>query len=352
MKLNDKIYINNTEIKNRIVMPPLVCFNWCNEDGYETVSHQEHYENRAKGGTGLIVIEATAISNTAKLADKMLGLWEDGHINQFTDIASGCHRYDSTVIVQLLHAGYKSTTNPVYSSSEVSIDNKYCKELSIKEIKDIKKDFVDAAIRAEKAGLDGIEIHGAHHYLLNQFTSSSINKRTDIYGGSLENRCRLSLEITSDIRKVVNKDFIVGYRFGVNDETFKEDIYLLEKLDEIGIDFFNISIGYSSTNIDMPKDFRFSPITYMGVKLKDYTKKPVACVYGIRRPEDAIELVEKYNIPFVAIGKGLLADPEWGNKAFNNLSVDVCYECEPMCKYIIDGKTCAQYIRRNKKNPN
>lgn len=339
MKLNDSLKINKKICKNRLLMPPLVCANWGDAEGYETVSRAEHYALRAKG-TGLIIIEATAISKAGRLSSTELGLWEDGQIKQFEDIAAACHQHKSLVLVQLVHAGFQAVTDVVYSASADTKEGKKVKALSLEEIHIIKEDFVKAAVRAYKAGLDGVEIHGAHTYLLNQFTALSINHRTDQYGGTLEKRCQLPLEIVHAVRQATSEDFILAYRFGVNDESFKEDIYLLEALDKAGVDFFDVSIGFSTTNIEMPEDFEESPITYMGVKLSQYTQKPLACVYGIRKGEQAKRLVEKYHVPMVAVGKGLLADPQWSEKVLNDLPVDVCYNCQPKCKYGIDGHTC------------
>lgn len=347
MKLNDKVTLKNFKLKNRIVMPPLVCFNWADDQGLETVDRGNHYGIRAKGGAGLIVVEATAISKEGRLANSMLGLWDRKHLNQFENIANECHKYDSAVLVQILHAGYQATTDLVYSASDN--EDKKCKALSLEQIKQIKKDFVNTALLAKEAGLDGVEIHGAHTYLLNQFTTSKINKRNDIYGSSLENRVRLSVEVTKEIRQAVGNDFIIGYRYGVNDESFEDDIYMVKELEKAGVDFFNVSIGYSSLEIKLPDNFNHSPITYMGVKISQHTDKPTACVYGIRNADQAIDLIENHNVPLVAIGKGILADPEWGNKAINNENIDICFDCKPRCKFGTDGFKCPHNIRREAK---
>jgi 2,4-dienoyl-CoA reductase-like NADH-dependent reductase (Old Yellow Enzyme family) len=339
MKLNDELIINSKKCKNRIVMPPLVCFAWADENGYETVSRSKHYGLRAEG-TGLIVVEATAISKEARLGHMTLGLWEDGHIQQFADIAKSCQDSESLVIVQLVHAGFNGVTDTVFSSSEYPKDGKKVIPLTLEQIQTIKSEFVAASVRAYKAGLDGVEIHGAHTYLLNQFTASQVNKRTDRYGGSLSGRFRLPLEIVQEVREATSDDFIIAYRFGVNDETFKEDIKLIQALDVASVDFFNVSIGFSTTDIPLPSDFPYHPITYMGVYLKRFTNKPMACVFGIKHPETAHDLIERFQVPMVAVGKGLLADPNWSSKALKHESVDVCFNCKPRCKFGIDGKEC------------
>lgn len=346
MKISQPLYINKSKCKNRIVMPPLVCFNWADDKGYETVDRALHYGQRS--ATGLIVLEATAISPEGRLCDSQLGLWEDGHIAQFERMADACHDDQALVIVQLVHAGFKGITETLYSASADTLEGKKVKALTLDQIETIKNDFVKAALRAHQAGLDGVEIHGAHTYLLNQFTSAKTNHRCDQYGGNLENRHRLPIEIVEAVRSATSENFIIGYRFGVNDETFQEDIALIKALDQSSVDFFDVSIGFASTNVQVPEGFKYHPITYMGIKLQEYTNKPVACVYGIKDPLDAENILKDYKVAMVAVGKGLLADPLWTKKALLSENVDLCIDCQPRCKFGIDGHKCPRALMRNK----
>lgn len=341
--IGKSILINNYVVKSRIVMPPLVCFNWADNDGFEIMDRAKHYGARAEGGTGLIVVEATAISKESRITDTELGLWKDEHIRQFKKIAYSCHNEGSVVIIQLVHGGMKSIGNPVYSSSSVELENKECLEMTLEQIEKVKKDFVDSAIRAKKAGLDGVEIHGAHGYLLSQFTSKEVNKRTDKYGGSLDNRLRLPIEIVEEVRKATGDNFIIGYRFGVNDPTMEEDKYFAKKLQELGVNILNVSSGIGANDIEVPREYPFSFITYMGTELYKVVDIPVACVFGIKKPEQAKYLLDNDMVDLVAVGKGLLADPEWTNKAIKGKKVNVCYDCKPRCKYRIDGRKCPRY---------
>lgn len=341
--INKTIQINKHTVKNRIVMPPLVCFNWADDEGFETFDRGEHYGKRARGGTGLIVVEATAISKEGRLCDTELGLWRDEHIPQFEKMAKSCHDEGSVVIVQIVHAGMKSVGTPVYSSSAAEVKDKECLEMSLEDIKKVKEDFVSAAVRAKKAGLDGVEVHGAHGYLLSQFTSKEVNKRDDIYGGSLENRLRLPIEIIEEIRQATGDDFIICYRFGVNDPTLEEDKYFAKKLEALGVDILNVSSGIGANKIEVPADYPFSFITYMGTEIYKEVEIPVACVFGIKEPKQAEYLLENQMIDMVAVGKGLLADPQWTNKAISGEGVNICYDCSPRCKYAVDGMKCPWY---------
>ena len=341
--INQSIQINRYTAKNRIIMPPLVCFHWADEEGFETFPRGEHYGKRAKGGTGFIIVEATAVSKEGRITDTELGLWRDEHIPQFQRIAENCHDEGAIVTVQIVHAGMKSVGNPVYSSTSVKLENKECLQMTLAQIEGVKEAFIATAVRAKKAGLDGVEVHGAHGYLLSQFTSKEINQRTDHYGGSLENRLRLPIEIIEGIRKATGDDFIIGYRFGVNDPTLEEDKYFAKKLENLGVDLLNVSAGIGANDITVPAEYPFSPITYMGTELYKEVNIPVACVFGIRHPEQAQYLLENQMIDLVAVGKGLLADPEWTNKAIGGKKVNVCYDCATGCKYRFDGRTCPWY---------
>lgn len=348
MKISDPIKINNKTAKNRILMPALVCFNWTDDNGLETVSRAEHYGKRASGGTGTIVVEATAISPTGKLAEKELGLWSDDHIPQFERIAKACHKEGSLVIVQLVHAGMQAFGEKVYSASVNETKNKTSEEMTTEQIDKVIDDYVSASIRAQKAGLDGIEIHGAHGYLLSQFTSKVTNRRNDEYGIDLDGRIKLPLMIVEKIREATGDDFIIGYRFGVNDPTFEEDIYFAKKLESEGVDLLDVSAGIGYDGIEIPETYNFSKITYMGKVIHDNVDIPVASVYGIRHPEQATELLNDNYTDIVAVGRGLLADPEWTNKAINNEKVNVCYHCKSWCKYGKDGRTCPWELKKTK----
>jgi len=341
--INRTIEVNKYKVKNRIIMPPLVCFNWADKDGFEIIDRADHYGKRAKGGTGMIIVEATAISKDGRICDTELGLWKEEHIPQFERIAKSCHDEDSVVIVQLVHAGKKAVGKTVYTSSVAEVENKECIEMSIEGIEKVKKDYVSAALRAKKAGLDGVEIHGAHGYLLSQFTSKEVNKRLDMYGDSLDNRLRLSMEIVEEIRQAVGVDFIICYRLGVNDPTMEEDKHFAKKLEKFGVDILNVSSGIGANSIDVPEEFKLSNITYMGTVIHEEVKIPVACVYGIREAKEAEYLLENSLIDMVAVGRGLLSDPNWTNKAIKGEEVNKCYHCKPRCKYGVDGRTCPRY---------
>lgn len=339
-QMKDPIVINKTRVKNRILMPPLVCFNWADQDGFETVSRAEHYGKRSDADTGLIVIEAAAMAPEGRIIDTEIGIWDDKHIDQYKRIAERCHENDAVVLVQIVHAGSKSVGENVYSSSVHTVENKNVQEMSLDNIIDFKEAYVAAAVRAYKAGLDGIEVHGAHGYLLSQFTASQVNKRQDAYGGSVENRIRLSVELVKEIRQATSDDFIIGYRYGVNDPSYKDDIEMVKYLDDAGVDMYNVSSGIGIKAFDVPETYPESFITYLGYIIKQNTKKPVASVYGILEGKQGEVLISGGYTDMVAVGRGLLADPMWSKKSLEGDSVNKCFHCKPRCKFSIDGREC------------
>lgn len=348
MKISDSIVINKTIVKNRIMMPPLVCFGWGDNEGFETKSRSIHYGEKAKGGTGIIVVEASGISDLARIYRGEIGLYKDEHIHQFTQIAREVHKHDSIVLVQLVHAGREAYPSIVYSASKGRHKEKEVKSMSLDKIDEVIEDFVNASIRAHKAGLDGVEIHGAHGYLLSQFTSSVTNQREDKYGSSLDNRIRLPLEIVKKVRAATSEDFIIGYRLGVNDPSFKEDIYFAKELEKAGVDIFNVSSGIGVKDLLAPSDYPYSNITYMGNVIHDHIDTPVAVVNGIRHEKDASHIIASDFADFVAIGRGILADSNWVNKAINNEIINICYHCKPRCKYSTNGEQCPWYLTNKK----
>lgn len=341
------ITIKGNNIRNRSVMPPMVCFGKAGKDGFVTDKHISHYEARARGGTGLIIVEATSVQRDGRLSDDQLGIWSDEHIPGLKKITNACHKNGAIINLQIHHAGLKAplsvTENPVAPSK---LHDKPSRELTIKEIKTIEDDFIKAAIRAKKAGFDGIELHGAHGYLLNQFASEVTNFRTDEYGGDLNKRIKLSLDIISGIRRELGQeDFIIGYRMGGNEPTIKEGIKIAKLLEEAGVDLLHVSSGISSPDIPLPKtpkSFPFNWIVYCGTEIKKNVSIPVIVVNGIRTIDQAALIIENRLADFVAIGHGHLVDSAWTNKAMNKLETVTCLECKPNCHWFEDGDLCPQ----------
>ena len=201
--------LGNVTLKNRVVLPPM-CMYKAQDDGMITDFHLSHYAARAIGGVGLIIVEATAIEARGRITDNDLGLWNDEQMHEHHTLVKLCHGLGAKMAIQLAHAGRKSLCQysiPVAPSPLLFSDTGGYKTpiaLCNMETEEIIIAFVNAAKRAQAAGYDIIEIHGAHGYLLSEFLSPLTNVRTDRYGGTLEKRCRLLIKVCEAVIQAVN----------------------------------------------------------------------------------------------------------------------------------------------------
>ncbi|MBN1188847.1 MAG: NADH:flavin oxidoreductase [Dehalococcoidales bacterium] len=353
--LFSEITIRGLRIKNRIVMPPMVCAGYTKGDGLFTLENTGRYRDRARGGVGLIIVEATCVNRTGRLSPSQLGLWSDDQIRGFKRMADFCHECDCRVMVQIHHAGLAAAgevcEDPVAPSDfrGFSRENQEvrARALSLTEIAGLQEEFVAAAVRARKAGFDGVELHGARGYLISQFFSPLVNKREDGYGGSPANRTRFAAEIIAGIRREAGQDFIVSCQIGCDEPDIEGSVDIARELEKAGVDLLQISTGMTHfmagdiEDMDVPRYFHYNSIVYRGSKIKEKVEVPVILVDGIRTPLDADYLVKNKYADFVAIGRGLLVDPEWANKGQKYLQVAPCLRCKT-CAYHIPGRTCPQ----------
>lgn len=326
--LFDPININGLELKNRIVMPPMAT-NMATPEGRVTDRHIRHYTARAEGGVGLIILEHTYVTVEGKLARNQTGLYADILIPDLKRLVNAIHAAGAKVIIQLTHAGARTTSETTGSRplgpSAVKLPDgiETPKALTTPDIKAIVSTFVEASRRAIEAGCDGVELHGAHGFLLNQFVSPYTNHRNDEYGGSPENRLRFVEEIISGVKGTLGGKPLF-YRFGADDmieggmsqEAGKKVAQLLE---QTGIDVLDISGGLGVGN-----SFGFTEQGFF-VPLAEGIKKvvniPVIGVGNITEPEFADRIVREERVDLVAIGRKLLADPDFPRKAAKDLGI-------------------------------
>ena len=332
-KLFQPYMIKGLRVANRIVLPPLVRFGWSDDSGLVSDLHLEHYERIAKAGTGLVIVEATCISKEGRLSDDQLGLWDVAHIPGMRELASRCKRHGAVTLVQIHHAGFRRVPGSVA-------------DLTMADIERIQEAFLQAALWAKEVGFDGVEIHGAHGYLISQFTSPVTNQRTDGYGGGLDGRSRFALEVVERIKPLAADDFILGYRMGANVPALADGFRLARSLEAAGVDLLHVSNNGNSMGDfpQMPDDFPFSWVVYMGAEVRKHVDVPVIVVSGIRRPAQAREVLEQGLAEFVAVGRGHLADPDWALNARRGSPYDVpdvveCLECN-RCLWHTDGRQC------------
>lgn len=339
--------IKNLEIKNRIVLPPMVCFSFAEGNGFVSEKNINHYESIAKGGAGLIIVEATCVNEKGRLSTDQLGIWSDKYIDGLKKISQTCHENGAKVFIQIHHAGIrtsKAINEDTATSSDYNDGKVSARAMTKDEIHSIEEDFINAAIRAEKAGFDGIEIHGAHSYLLTQFFSKKVNKRKDEYGGSLDNRVRIAGRIVEGIKQNVNEDFIVGIRMGCNESDLETSIDMAKKFENMGIDYLHISTGFDNTRIteNLPEDFPCNWIVYGGTKIKEHVNIPVIAVNSINTPEKAHYLIDHNLVDFVAIGRAHLADYNFTNHVKDGEKIIECLGCKP-CSWFTNGDNCPRH---------
>ena len=335
--------LKNHKVKNRIVFPPVVCFHYAGSDGMVVDRNVAHYKARAEGGPGMIITEATAVWEEGRLAPFQLGIWSDAHIPGLSRIAEVVKKNNVVSLIQIHHAGLISppSVNAIPGGPSADPNKPGSRSLSIDEIHLIRDAFIAAALRAKKAGFDGIELHGAHGYLLSQFASTFFNKREDEYGGDFRGRMKLATEIIRGIRAVCGSDFIIDFRLGANAPLLEDGIEIAKHLESIGVDIIHVSHGGSLLNLPRtPIGFEYNWIVYSGTVIKTHVNIPIIVVNEIKTPERAAWLIENEKADFVALARPQMADPSWANHVKNNEPINICSSCKPKCRWYEDSDLC------------
>ncbi len=358
-------HIGNMTLKNRFIRSA-TWENMATEDGHMTDKLYAIYEELAKGDVGLIVTGYANIVEEEKPNAGMMGMYNDSFIEEYKVLTELVHNHDSKIVMQLAYGGTKTTYNVgervIFAPSEVCERGTLTlgKAMTKDEIDYIVNAFAQASRRAQESGFDGVEIHAAHTYLINQFLSPYYNRREDEYGGSLDNRMRFLLDIYTEIRKRVGNDFpilvkLTASEFFEGGLTFDETRLICKKLEEIGVDAIIISgnihgnasamIGESFDGYTLQEEGYFHE--YGDVISKDVTV-PVITVGGLT-DIDAIEaMAANTNIQYFALSRPLLAEPQlikrW--KEGNRASVD-CERCSK-CR-TRRGNFCVVYKKRKPK---
>jgi len=252
MKLLQPIKIKNMVVNNRVVMPGMGTL-FGNFDNTVSDRMKGYIEARAKGGTGLMIVEYTAVNPGGRAAVMQLGIWDDRFIKGLKELTDIAHSYEKKIGIQLHHAGRGTTAakcgrQPVAPSAVIGASGEMPRELTIEEIKNLIDDFAKAAVRAKKAGFDCVEIHGAHGYLISQFMSPVSNLRVDEYGGSFEGRLKFPVEVIKSVRKAVGEDYPVFFRISAEDmveggRTIKDTVREAPILIAAGVDALDVSIA-------------------------------------------------------------------------------------------------------------
>lgn len=315
--------IGNMALKNRMVMPPMMV-RYANADGTISKRTLNHYESRAKGGIGLIIVEATYVYEKAPISRNEPGLSDDKFIPGMKELTNTVHRWGTKIAVQLVHGGRTtpaslSGVQPVAPSAIQAPGRDLPREMTVADIKGVIKYYADAAVRAKKAGFDGIEIHGAHGFLIDQFLSPASNHRIDEYGGSVENRARLLVEVTEAVKEAVGGDYPVwcrinGKEFGLEDgETLDDARKVAQMAEAAGADAVHVSASGPANPVNMTTTFVPAVIADLAAAIKEVVHVPVIAV-GKMTPEVGEKLLKEGKADLIAFGRALLSDPDLPNK--------------------------------------
>ncbi len=340
-------------VKNRVIRPPMVCSGYPDDDGKVTRKNLDHYRERAEGGAGIIITEATCIRKNGRVGLSQLGIWSDEHIDGLGHIAEIVKSYGAVSLIQIHHAGLitPETVSDIAPGPSADPKNPKSHTLTIDEIQAIQEDFIKAAVRARQAGFDGVQLHAAHGYLLSQFASTYYNHRDDEYGGDVKGRMKLTCEIIEGIRDACGDSFLVTVRMGANSPTLEDGIEIAQYLETMPIDLLDVSHGGSLVTLPRPpKGFEYNWICYSGNVIKEKVQLPLSVVSEIRTPERANYLIENNLADFVNLGRPILADPHWVSKAQHHEKTIVsCFNCRPRCKWFTDSSKCPALEIRTKK---
>ena len=338
------IDVRSMKIKNRIVMPPMET-NFATREGAVTERTRNYYEARARGGVGLIIVEATFIHPSGRGRVNQLGICDDALVPDFRSLTETCHRHGARIALQIHHAG-RETKSAVTGFQPAGPSETPCpvckdipKQMSFSDIEETAEAYALAAGRAKKAGFDAVEIHGAHGYLICAFLSPYSNKRSDIYGGGLEGRARFPLEVVQEVREAVGENFPVIYRMSAEEFvegglTLKETRRFAQMLEKEGVDALHVSAGnYVTANITI--SYMSTPrghLVHLSEGIKSVVKIPVIAVGGIDFTI-AERIVLEGKADLVATGRALIADPYWPQKVFEGRFEDVrkCVRCNHGC---------------------
>jgi 2,4-dienoyl-CoA reductase-like NADH-dependent reductase (Old Yellow Enzyme family)/thioredoxin reductase len=339
--------IGRLKAKNRLVLPPMVC-NYADADGCTTPRHLAHIERIARGGVGTIIVEASFVRPDGKGFENQLGLHDDKVIPGLHSLAEAGHRHGALMGIQLFHGGRQSSAKvidmqPLAPSAIADpVVNELPRELTVLEIADMVAAFAAAARRAYVAGFDFVEIHGAHGYLVAQFLSPFSNRRQDAYGGTPEKRRRFLEEIFLAVRDATERDYPITVRLSGEEPlpgglTLEETVATAQRLEQLGVAALHISSGnnatYAQGTMIPPMAIADGVLLPLAERVKAAVAIPVIAVGKLRAPEMVEAVLQKGQADFVALGRGLLADPDWPVKvaAGKQAQVRHCIACNQGC---------------------
>lgn len=341
IKLFTPIRLREIEAHNRIMLSPMCQYQAI--DGFVTDWHHVHYGRFATGGLGLALLESTAVVPDGRITHWCTGIWSDAHVDGLAKIAERYRQNRVLSGIQLAHAGRRGSCRRPWEGAQPLTDQDEekpyalvapsaipedagspCpKELALAEIDDLLEAYRAAAGRALQAGFDFVEVHGGHGYLLHQFLSGTANKRSDRYGGSLENRMRLPLEVSRIVRQLWPQDKPVFFRVSATDYVdgsfgISDAVALAIELRKIGIDVVDCSTGGMTGPSSTMRVWPGHQVEY-AAHIRREAACPTVAVGALIEPEHAEQILETGQADIIALGRQLIAEPHWGYRAAMSL---------------------------------
>lgn len=327
-------HLKDVSLRNRIAVPPMCQYSAV--DGVPNEWHQTHYRGMARGGAGLVIVEATGVSPEGRITPGCTGLWNEQQAEAMASIAAGVAWAGAVPGIQIGHAGRKASANVPWEGddhipagdpraweplapSAIAYGgglSRIPKAMTLDDIARVKADFVASAHRAHAAGFKWLELHFAHGYLAQSFFSSHSNQRTDQYGGSFDNRARFLLETLAAVREVWPENLPLTARLGVieydgkDEETLAESIELVRRMRAAGLDMLNVSVNFviSDTHVPWATEAFLGPIAQ---RVRNEAGLPVAAAWGMDAPHTAERLISEQQLDLVMIGRAHLANPHY-----------------------------------------
>ncbi|YCH29962.1 NADH:flavin oxidoreductase/NADH oxidase [Erwinia sp. PK3-005] len=336
--------LKDVTLRNRIAVPPMC--QYTATDGLINDWHRVHYSGLARGGAGLVIVEATAVAPEGRITPGCLGIWNDEQAEKLAQIARDIKAAGAVPGIQIAHAGRKASANrPWEGDDHIAADDgrgwetiapsavafganlpQVPKAMTLDDIARVREDFATAARRARDAGFEWLELHFAHGYLAQSFFSVQANQRQDQYGGDLAGRSRFMLETLEAVRHVWPENLPLTARFGVieydgrDEETLQESIEVTRQMRAGGLDLLSVSIGFSTPDANIPWGPAF--LAPIAERVRREAQIPVASAWGIDAPAIANRTVEEQQLDLVMVGRAHLADPHWPYKAALALKED------------------------------
>lgn len=324
MKINSELKCKNINFKNRLIMPPMATAK-ADELGHVTREILDYYHEKTRDKIfSAVIIEHSFVDPKGRAHKNQTSIASDSDISGLSKLAKIIKNNGSLAVAQISHAGSSARRADILDTpiapSEVinpSIKNgDMPRELTISEIKSIVIKFIDSAIRAKEAGFDGVEIHSAHGYLLNQFLSPLTNKRCDEYGGKIENRIKIHLEIIKGIREKLGENYPIFLRMGAGDFiegglTTSDSVYAAKEFEKAGVDVIDISGGMCLFVIS---DDRVGYFDVLSKPIYDNVNIPVILTGGVKHGKDVAELLDRGVCDLVGIGRSVFRDSNWIKK--------------------------------------